>query len=48
MTDPDAPLSPEEQEAYDQQGAYLSALEDALGPDGVDDLIRDALSGPPE
>lgn len=48
MANPDTPLTPEEQAAHAQQGAYLSALEEALGPDGVDDLIRDALSGPPE
>ena len=48
MDDPDAPLTAEEQEAYERQGAYLHALEETLGPGGVDDLIRDALSGPPE
>lgn len=46
--DPDSPLTPEEQAAHDRQGAYLHALEEKLGPDRVDDLLRNALSGPPE
>lgn len=44
VKDENAPLTPEEEAAHRQQGGYLHALEDTLGPDGLDQL----LSGPPE
>ena len=44
--DPDAPLTPEEEWAYQQQGGYLRIMEQQLGLEGLEQAIEQTLNPP--